>query len=62
MTYQVFRDGMKQEIDEDTFNDMMEHLQQIEMRNPPIPEKSPETPFKRRRPDGTYDKRPLYRP
>ena len=54
MTYFLFRDGMKQEIDEDIFERMAEQLNQTELNNPPIPEK-----IDRRRPDGTYDKRPL---
>ena len=50
----MFVNGMKQEMDEDIFDQMVEELHQVELSNPPIPET-----INRHRPDGTYDKRPL---
>ena len=32
-------DGKKQEMDEDIFDQMVQALQQVELNNPPIPEK-----------------------
>lgn len=54
MTCYLYMDGVKQEMDEDIFDQMGEALHQSNNTNPPIPEK-----LTRHRPDGTYDKRPL---
>ena len=51
MTCFMFRDGIKQEIEEDVFDKMVELLHQSEK------EEQPER-FNRFRDDGTYDKRP----
>ena len=51
----MFINGMKQEMDEDLFDQMAEQIHQSDnIHNPPIP-----TTSTRWKPDGTYDRKPL---
>ena len=49
----MYVDGMKQEMDEDVFDQMVETLQQSDTPEPPLQTST------RWKPDGTYDKKPL---
>ena len=49
----MYINGMKQEMDEDLFDQMAETLHQSDTPEPPIPTST------RWKPDGTYDKKPL---
>ena len=63
----MYINGMKQEMDEDLFDEMAEALHQSSnLHNPPtatstrwdVVEPLPTTLSSRRKPDGTYDKKP----
>jgi hypothetical protein len=53
MPFYLIIDGKKQERDEDIFDQMVESLNQPTVQEPPFPTST------RRRPDGTYDSKPL---